>query len=64
MENLIYLGIAAAVFIVGCGFVLLRHRQRPTTFGSSIDRFKHEMGALNPTLPPERRRQRSGTRRR
>lgn len=64
MENLLYLAIAAGVFTIGCGFVLLRHRQRPTTFGSSIDRFKHEMGALNPDSPPDRRRSRGGTRRR
>lgn len=63
MGNLLYLAIAAGIFVVGSILILLRHRERPMTFGSSIERFQHEMGALNPRRrPPSRGR--GGPRRR
>lgn len=53
MTALAFLGIALGVFLVLLAFSWLRHRERRSTFDSSIDRFRHEMSVLS---PGERRR--------
>ncbi len=47
MSSLLFLGIAAAIFLVGTLVLWLVSRER-TTFISSIEEFQSEMGALRP----------------
>jgi hypothetical protein len=57
MTNLVYLGIAVVLSLVGCGVLWLRNR-RPTTMEASIKDFSRELGALapdDPAAPPSRR---------
>ncbi|HEX8770204.1 MAG TPA: hypothetical protein VF711_05485 [Acidimicrobiales bacterium] len=56
MSNLVYLGIAVVLSLVGCGVLWLRNR-RPTTMEASIRDFSRELGALAPddrSPPPGR----------
>jgi hypothetical protein len=55
MTSLAFLGVAVAVFVVLSLISWIRHRERRTTFDSSIERFRHEMDVLS---PPERARSR------
>jgi hypothetical protein len=57
MTNLVYLGIAVVLSLVGCGVLWLRNR-RPTTMEASIKDFSRELGALAPDdrPPPAGRR--------
>ena len=48
MSALAFLGIALGVFVLLLAFTWLRHRERRTTFDSSIERFRHEMNVLSP----------------
>lgn len=61
MTNLIYLGIAVVLSLLGCGVLWLRNR-RPTTMEASIKDFSRELGALAPDdeTPPTNRGRRSG----
>lgn len=60
MTNLVYLGIAVVLSLIGCGVLWLRNR-RPTTMEASIKDFSRELGALAPDDgfgPPESGRRR------
>lgn len=61
MTNLLYLGIAVVLSVVGCGVLWLRNR-RPTTMEASIKDFSRELGALAPDRrsPPTGRHGGSG----
>ena len=50
MQAIVFLGIAAAVVLIGGLVLYVRHRQ-PTTLESGLDAFKREMDALAP--PPD-----------
>jgi hypothetical protein len=56
MTSLAFLGIAVAVFVVLSLISWFRHRERRTTFDSSIERFRHEMDVLSPSERARRRR--------
>jgi hypothetical protein len=47
VTNLIYLGIAVVLSLIGCGVLWLRNR-KPTTMEASIKDFSRELGALAP----------------
>jgi hypothetical protein len=56
MTNLVYLGLAVVLSLVGSVVLWLRNR-RPTTMESSIKDFSRELGALAPDdRPPQGRR--------
>jgi len=56
MSALAFLGVAVAVFAVLALVSWFRHRERRTTFDSSIDRFRHEMHVLSPAEKERGRR--------
>ena len=48
MTNLLYLGIAVALSIIGCLILWYRNR-KPTSLESGIEEFRRELRALAPT---------------
>ena len=52
MSNLLYLGIAVALSILGCLYVYLRNR-KPTSLNAGIEEFQRELKALAPEVRPE-----------
>lgn len=60
LSNLLYLGIAVVLSIIGCLVLYLRNR-RPTSLEAGIEEFQRELRALAPNEPPgDRRERRSG----
>lgn len=53
MSNLLYLGVAIALSIVGCLVIYLRSR-KPTSLNSGIEDFQRELRALAPDGRPGR----------
>lgn len=53
MTALIFLGVAMAVFVLFGLVSWFRHRETSTTFESSIETFKREMGLLAPETEEE-----------
>ena len=51
MNAVVFLLIALAVFVVGCGLLWYKHRS-PTTLDSSIRAFQRERDALAPRDDP------------
>lgn len=51
MSNLLYLGIALAVSVVGILALWLRNR-RPQSLEAGIEQFQRELRALGPQQPP------------
>jgi len=51
MNNLLYLGIALGLSLIGCLLLWMRHR-RPRSMEHSMKEFSKELGALAPTDPP------------
>ncbi len=47
MTNLLYLGIAVVVSIIGCLVLYLRNR-KPTSLSAGIEEFQRELRALAP----------------
>lgn len=47
MSNLLYLGVAIVLSIVGCLVIYLRNR-KPTSLNSGIEEFQRELRALTP----------------
>ena len=58
MSPLVFLGLALAVFVVVSSISWFVHRERRTTFESSIDRFRNDMGQLSPHRSHKRNRRR------
>jgi hypothetical protein len=56
MSNLLYLGLAAVLSIVGCLVLYLRNR-KPTSLNAGIEEFQRELRALAPEQRPEAGRQ-------
>ncbi len=52
MSNLVYLGIAVVLSLVGCTVLWLRHR-RPRSMEHSIKEFTRELDALAPDGLPQ-----------
>ncbi|MDQ3106290.1 MAG: hypothetical protein M3Q68_00600 [Actinomycetota bacterium] len=48
MSNLLYLGIAVLLSVVGCLWLYLRNR-KPTSLNAGIEEFQRELRALAPT---------------
>ncbi len=55
MSNLLYLGIAVVLSVVGCLWIYLRNR-RPTSLNAGIEEFQRELKALAPEQRGEPRR--------
>ena len=53
MSNLLYLGIAVAVSIVGIAVLWYRNR-KPRSLNSGIEEFQRELRALAPDKRPDR----------
>ncbi|MGI8776597.1 MAG: hypothetical protein ACR2LJ_04245 [Acidimicrobiales bacterium] len=51
MKNLLYLGIALAISLIGCLVLWVRAR-RPRSMEHSMKEFSRELGALAPDAPP------------
>ena len=51
MNNLLYLGIALVISLIGCLLLWMRYR-RPRSMEHSMKEFSKELGALAPTEPP------------
>ncbi len=51
MKNLLYLGIALGISIIGC-LVLWARTRRPRSMEHSMKEFSKELGALAPSEPP------------
>ena len=51
MSNLLYLGIAVVVSIIGCTYIYLRNR-KPTSLTHGIEEFQRELKALAPDRRP------------
>lgn len=54
MSNLLYLGIAVGLSIIGCLVLYLRNR-KPTSLNAGIEEFQRELRALAPERRPESR---------
>jgi len=50
MKNLLYLGIALAISLIGC-LILWARARRPRSMEHSMKEFSKELGALAPTDP-------------
>ncbi len=50
MKNLLYLGIALGISLIGC-LVLWMRTRRPRSMEHSMKEFSKELGALAPTDP-------------
>jgi hypothetical protein len=48
VSNLLYLGIAILLSVVGCLWIYLRNR-KPTSLNAGIEEFQRELRALAPT---------------
>jgi hypothetical protein len=55
MSNLVYLGMAVVLSLVGCTVLWLRNR-RPRSMEHSIEEFTRELDALAPDGPQEGQR--------
>lgn len=53
MNALVFLGVAAALSVVGCAVLWLRSRQ-PSSMDAHIRDFARELDALAPGSPPSR----------
>ena len=51
MKNLLYLGIAVVISLIGCLILWVRTR-RPRSMEHSMKEFSKELGALAPDAPP------------
>ncbi|MEN3314368.1 MAG: hypothetical protein V7605_602 [Acidimicrobiaceae bacterium] len=51
MKNLLYLGLALGISLVGC-LVLWARSRRPRSMEHSMKEFSKELGALAPDDPP------------
>ena len=54
MSNLVYLGIAVVLSIIGCLVLYLRNR-KPTSLNAGIEEFQRELRALAPERRPDGR---------
>ena len=61
MSNLLYLGIAIALSIVGIVLIWVRNR-RPTSLESGIEDFQRELKALSPNARDDQSQRRPGNR--
>lgn len=52
MSNLLYLGVAIVLSIIGCLVIYLRSR-KPTSLNSGIEEFQRELKALAPEHRPD-----------
>ncbi len=52
MSNLLYLGIAIVLSVLGCLVIYLRNR-KPTSLNAGIEEFQRELKALAPEVRPE-----------
>jgi len=62
MSNLLYLGFAVALSVIGILWIYLRNR-KPTSLNAGIEEFQRELRALAPERRPEggsRRESRGG----
>jgi hypothetical protein len=59
MSNLLYLGIALLLSIIGCLVIWYRNR-KPTSLTAGIEEFQRELRALAPDRRPDREERRSG----
>lgn len=57
MINLLYVGLAVLVTVLGSLIMVLRNR-RPRSLESGVEEFARELRALAPEPPPARRRRR------
>ena len=54
MSNLLYLGIAVLLSVIGCIVIWLRNR-KPTSLEAGIEEFQRELRALEPDQGPRPR---------
>ena len=57
MSNLLYLGIAIAISILG-GIIIYVRNRKPTSLNAGIEEFQREMRALSPDRRDDDRRRR------
>ena len=56
MSSLLFLGLAALVFLIGSGLVMFFYREKHATFEASIDHHQQRMDALSGKTRGRRRR--------
>lgn len=61
MSNLLYLGLAVLLSVVGCVVLYLRNR-KPTSLTHGIEEFQRELKALAPDRRPSDPREAQGRR--
>jgi hypothetical protein len=59
MTQLVFLGVAIVISLVGCSLLWLRHR-KPRSMAAHMDAFSRELQALAPSDEPQQRGRRAG----